>query len=127
MALLDKLQKLEVEDTGMASLPKIIHPGQRGATLDELLDVPKPAVVTVRPTEVKSAWEQDFDEIEVIGLLKKKNCKVHICFGITSSILRRTDSVFNTVDGLNRSARPCSQSSDPTASNPSTTCHIGLL
>lgn len=99
MARLDKPQKLGVEDPGMACSPVTSHLTESYAASSDIIDVPKPAVTTVLPSDGKNAKELDFNDTDVIALFKEKNYKVHLCVLFTSSILRSTVSIFRTGAG----------------------------
>lgn len=77
------------------------HSTQRDAALQDPLDVPEPAAMTVLPAEVQSAEELNLNEMDVIPMSKEESVKVQKCIGITWNSLRPPVSVFDTGDRPN--------------------------
>lgn len=70
-------------------------------SLNDSLGVTEPKVATVLPSEVEKAEKLDFDEPNVIELLKKRSYKVYMCVEITSNIFRPLVIVLDTDPGPN--------------------------
>lgn len=68
----EKSEKLNAMDPVMASLLVNSRAGNC-AIWDDRLNQSEPAGATVLPVEDKSGEELDFDETDVIALLKKRN------------------------------------------------------
>lgn len=65
--------KIGVEGPGISSSPISRNLTQQNATLPDCLHVPEPAVSNILPATVLNAEELDFEETNIIALLKRKN------------------------------------------------------
>lgn len=88
--------KQKVEEPVMSSPPVSGYSMPHDVSLDDYLDVAKPAASTVLPVLVENLKELDFEETNVVALFNKENCKGHMSTQIRCTIPILTLSVFDT-------------------------------